>query len=137
MHPLISGCFLKDGRSLSGEQTLLFLLTLNEVGVTLIIRGRSDCVARLIVNLHPSHLHLHYITAYLFIEHCHDGGLSGIIDGANAFKLEMDGGAESIGSAALSLCAKKVAVSKNYSVSKEIKVEQQRGRNIIFCWPLD
>lgn len=59
-------------------------------------------------------------------------GLSGMIDVANAFYLEMDGGAESIGSSALSLCAKKVAECKNYSACKEMKVKQQWRRNIIF-----
>lgn len=42
-------------------------------GVLQIIRGQCDCVAPLIQNLRPLHLHLHYISGYLFIGLCHSG----------------------------------------------------------------
>lgn len=55
-----------------------------------------------------------------------------MIDGSNAFYLEMDRGAESIETRAFSLCAEKVAGCKNYSDSKEIKAKGHRRRNVIF-----
>lgn len=47
------------------------LFSSNAAGVLRIIRGQCDCIVQQIQNLRPSHLHLHYITEYLFIGRCH------------------------------------------------------------------
>lgn len=55
------------------REAFLFFLSSNAAGVSWVIRGQCDCIVQQIQNLRPSHLHLHYITEYLFIGLCHSG----------------------------------------------------------------
>lgn len=55
------------------REGFLSLSSSDAAGVLPIIKGQCHCVAPLIQNLRPLHLHLHYITGYLFIGLCHNG----------------------------------------------------------------
>lgn len=49
------------------REVFLFLSSSDAAGVLQIITGQCDGVVQPIQNLRPLHLHLHYITGYLFI----------------------------------------------------------------------
>lgn len=115
--------FLFFKRSTLRSKILMSLLTL-DLTVTPIMTGPCDCALRLRLNLQPSHLHWHHITAYLFIEHRHGKDLSGIMDGGNAFHLEVEGGAQSIQQTSANGC-KVYRVSKQWDRSLRIWIMEE------------
>lgn len=104
------------------SETLSFLLTLSRVGLTLLIRGQSDCVARL-KTPKPTAITFTFALHYCIFIHraASQWGLSGMTGGDNAFCLK-DGWRSRINRIwSLLLQAKNQAECRNYSIREEIK----------------